>query len=97
MPVLFSRSAFNICFLFFAASDDVVILRRILYFYYDGVRPVSAQRASFDTVLYAFAIFIFINLCTLLRLILLLSISIALVHTGAPYRRSGSIAPVYIV
>ena len=61
-----------------------------------GVRPVSAQRASFDTVLYAFAIFIFISLCTLMILSLLLAMSIPFYHTGAPYRRSGSIVPVYI-
>jgi len=80
----------------FAASDDAVILRRLLYFYYDGVRPVSAQRASFEPVRYAFAICIFFSLGTLLSLILLLHMSIALYHIGAPYRRSGSIAPVYI-
>jgi len=61
-----------------------------------GVRPVRAQRASFDTVRYAFAIIMLINLCTLMSLSLLLAISIALYHIGAPYRRSGSIVPVYI-
>ena len=61
-----------------------------------GVRPVSAQRASFDTVRYAFAIFIFMILCTIMSLSLLLAMSITLYHIGATYRRSGSIASVYI-
>jgi len=62
-----------------------------------GVRPVSTQRAAFDTVRFALAILIFISLCTLTSLCLFLPMSIALFHTGAPYRRSGCIHPVYIV
>ena len=61
-----------------------------------GVRPVSAQRASFDTIQYAFAFFIFMSLCTLTSLSLLLAVSIALYHIVTSYRRSGSIALVYI-
>ena len=62
-----------------------------------GVKPVSTQSASFYTVWYALAILIFISCCTLCSLRLLLPMSKAFVHTGAPYRRSGSIPPVYIV
>ena len=62
-----------------------------------GVIPVITQRTSFDTVRYAFAILIFINLCTLAILFLYFSFFIALIHTGAPYKRRGRIPPTYIV
>ena len=61
-----------------------------------GVRPISVQRASFDTIRCAFAIFIFIILFTLMSLSLLLDMFIALYHIPATYRRSGSIPAVYI-
>ena len=62
-----------------------------------GVIPVITQRASLDIVRYAFAILIFINHCTLVILFSYFSFFIALLHTGAPYKRRGKIPPTYIV
>ena len=72
-------------------------MRRLLIFVVVGVRPVSAQRASFDCVRYAFAVFIFMIVCVLMSLSLLLAMSIALYHYCATYRRSRSIAPVILI
>jgi hypothetical protein len=60
-----------------------------------GVNPVIIHSASFDTVRYAFATLIFISLWTLVIFSLWLVFSIVSVQTGAPYRRSGCIPPVY--
>jgi hypothetical protein len=62
-----------------------------------GINPVSMQRVSFDTVRYYLAILIFISLCTLIYFSLLCLYCNASIQTGAPYSKSGSIAPLYIV
>ena len=61
------------------------------------VVSVTMQRASFETVRYAFAILMFINLYTLVILFLYFSFSIALNHTGARCIRRGNMPPTYIV
>ena len=60
-----------------------------------GVKPVKAQRAPLDVVRNSFAIFMFMRRCTLLYKVLLHSFSSASIQTGAPYNRSGKIAPLY--
>jgi len=62
-----------------------------------GVNPIIIHSASFDTVLYAFAIFMFISLCTVVNFFLWLLFSKISSQTGAPYRKSGCIPPVYSV
>jgi len=60
-----------------------------------GFNPVI-HSASYDTVLYAFAIFRFISLCNLVNLFLWLVFSKIFSQTGAPYRRSGCIPPCIV-
>ena len=55
------------------------------------------QRASWEVVRYALAIFMFISLCTLLSFVALCFLFRPSIHTGAPYDRIGSIAPVYVI
>ena len=62
-----------------------------------GVIPVNTQGASWEVVRYALAIFMFISLCTLMSFVALRFLFRPSSHTGAPYDRIGSIAPVYII
>ena len=62
-----------------------------------GVIPVNMQRASWEVVRYALAIFMFISLCTLLSFVALCFHFRPSIHTAAPYDRIGSIAPVHII
>ena len=62
-----------------------------------GVIPVRTQRASYEVVRYALAIFKFINLCTLLIFWALCFFLIHSIHSGAPYAGIGSIAPLYMI
>jgi len=65
MLVFDSHVTVNQYFLPSVTFGELVELRFLLYFMALGVNPVSIQRASLDTVRYAFAILIFISLYTL--------------------------------
>jgi len=61
------------------------------------VIPVKIHSASLDVVRNALAILTFIRLCTLIYFNLMCSYFIASIQTRAPYNKSGSIPPLYIV
>ena len=63
----------------------------------DGFVPVTMRSASLDVERFAFAMRMFISLCTLTYFRLLYSYFVASIQIGAPYNKRDNIAPLYIV